>query len=148
MKVSKQDGVWAIIHCPAIGSFLFGKRSAQVKKPGLWNLFGGTIDAGETPRSALLRELTEETGFELAKSDLVRVRGASDVDLQGPSKVEVPRQLHYFFLRLDREVEPKLNYEHSDSRWFMKNKLPRDVNRPTAIALNIGLIEKVLRVCE
>ena len=30
MKVNKQAGVWAVIHCNATGAFLFGKRSSLV----------------------------------------------------------------------------------------------------------------------
>lgn len=35
-----------------------------------WSFPGGVVDAGETPRTAALRELTEETGLSLLPSDL------------------------------------------------------------------------------
>ncbi len=148
MKVNKQAGAWAIIHCPSTGTFLFGKRSAVVNKPGMWNFFGGHVDPGETPQDALLRELAEEAGFDLARRDLIRVGGVSDGEIQGFGYVEALRQLHYFLLITEREIEPKLNEEHSEFRWFKPDKLPRNVNRPTAIALNIGLIEKALQAKE
>ena len=145
MKVNKQAGAWAIIHCPSAGTFLFGKRSAVVNKPGMWNFFGGHVDPGETPQDALLRELAEEAGLDLAHRDLIRVGGVSDGEPQGFGYVEALRQLHYFLLLTEREIEPTLNEEHSEFRWFKPDKLPRNVNRPTAIALNIGLIEKALQ---
>lgn len=39
-------------------------------KPG-WNLVGGHVDAGETPRAACRREIREETGLDLAVGDLL-----------------------------------------------------------------------------
>lgn len=148
MKVNQQAGVWAIIYCSSTGNFLFGKRSALVNKPGLWNFFGGHIDPGETPRAALLRELAEEAGIELTGSDLVRVGGVSDAEIQGLGYVEALRELHYFLLLTDNEIAPRLNHEHSEFRWFKPDKLPRAVNRPTAIALNIGLIQKAQQTTE
>ncbi|MFA5082794.1 MAG: NUDIX domain-containing protein, partial [Hydrogenophilaceae bacterium] len=103
-------------------------------------------DPGETPREALLRELSEEAGFEVASHELLNIGGASSAEIQTLGYVEALRELHYFLLLTDREIEPRLNQEHSEFRWFKAAKLPRSVNRPTAIALNIGLIQKALLV--
>jgi 8-oxo-dGTP diphosphatase len=144
MKFNSQAGTWAIIHCPSTGNFLFGRRSPLVNKPGLWNFFGGHIDAGEDPRGALMRELREETGFEVEGRDLVYFGGASGAGIQEIGYVEALRELHYFLLLTESEIEPRLNEEHSEFRWCKPAKLPRNVNRPTAIAINIGLIQKAL----
>lgn len=45
-------------------------------RPDDWNLPGGKIDPGEAPRSAVLRELLEETG--IIGRGLVRCHQASD----------------------------------------------------------------------
>jgi RimJ/RimL family protein N-acetyltransferase len=37
--------------------------------PGIWDVVGGHLEAGETPEQALSRELTEETGWTLARID-------------------------------------------------------------------------------
>lgn len=145
-RYNAQAGVWAVIYCRASGSFLFGKRSPLVNKPGLWNLFGGHIDAGETPQAALVRELAEETGLKVAEADLTGFGGVSGADIREIGRVDALRELHYFLLVTDSEVKPTLNPEHSSYRWFKPDKLPRSVNRPTAIALNIGLIQKALLV--
>lgn len=42
---------------------LLGRRSAdRAWLPGAWDIFGGHIEAGETPAEALRRELVEELG--------------------------------------------------------------------------------------
>lgn len=148
MNFNNKAGAWAIIHCPSSGTFLLGKRSASVNKPDLWNFFGGHIDPGENPREALRRELAEEVGAELAEGDLIGFGGIGGAEIRDLGYVEALRELHYFLLLTEREIEPRLNEEHSEYRWFHPDKLPHKVNRPTAIALNIGLIQKALQVAE
>lgn len=148
MNFNNKAGVWAIIHCPSTGAFLFGKRSETVNKPGLWNFFGGHIDPNEDPRTALLRELSEEAGFEVAGGDLLSFGGVNGAEIRDIGYVEALRELHYFLLVTDREIAPTLNHEHSEFRWFAPDKLPHKLNRPTAIAINIGLIQKAIQVTE
>jgi 8-oxo-dGTP diphosphatase len=35
--------------------------------PGLWGFFGGHMEAGETPESAVVREIAEEIGYDLTQ---------------------------------------------------------------------------------
>ncbi|MBV8464841.1 MAG: NUDIX hydrolase [Burkholderiales bacterium] len=147
MAINKQPGAWALIFCSQTGTFLLGKRSPAVKKPGVWNLFGGRIDERESPMAALLRELHEETGFGIS--------AAGAVDYGGPSAIPVPlgfvdglRQLHYYLLIVDREAVPSLNAEHTEYAWFAPAAMPPDLNRPTRIAINIGLIQKALHIAQ
>jgi len=39
--------------------------------PGVWGLFGGSVDDGEKPIDALKRELLEEIGFEINSAKLL-----------------------------------------------------------------------------
>jgi 8-oxo-dGTP diphosphatase len=142
--MNTQAGAWAVIHCPETRNFLLGRRSEQVNKPNLWNLFGGHIGSNEQPVEALARELAEETGLRLASRDLIRLGGVEGAEVHEIGYVNALRELHYFLLLTRSEIEPVLNYEHSEFRWFSADKLPGNVNRPTAIALSIGLVQKVL----
>ncbi len=51
------------------GNVLLGmkKRGFGV---GKWNGFGGKVEAGEDPKSAIIRELKEEAGVDVAPDDL------------------------------------------------------------------------------
>jgi 8-oxo-dGTP diphosphatase len=58
----------AIAILPYEGKFLMQLRDniPTILYPGLWGLFGGHIEVGETPEIAVVREVIEEIGFEIA----------------------------------------------------------------------------------
>ena len=144
MSNPKPRGAWAIIYCPAQRSLLFGKRSMTVNSPGLWNLFGGRLEPGESPRAGLLRELREEAGLSPPRNRLIHCGRITGADI-GSKKYTGPlRELDFFLVIAGYEVELTLNHEHSEHRWFNQSKLPRNVNPPTAVAIQIGLIQKAL----
>ena len=57
----------AIAILPCDGKFLMQLRDniPTILYPGLWGLFGGHIEAGETPEVAVEREILEEIGFQI-----------------------------------------------------------------------------------
>jgi 8-oxo-dGTP pyrophosphatase MutT (NUDIX family) len=128
-----------IIYCPFAKTFLMGRRAWHMHKPGLWNFFGGHVDEHESAEEGVLRELREETGILLAETDIIRLGQSEMSDIGYVSGL---RDLHYFLMFTDSEIEPTLNHEHSEFRWFTRSSIPHHVNRPTAIALTIGLAHK------
>jgi len=56
---------------------LIAKRPAGRPLAGLWEFPGGKVEAGERPEDALIRELREELGIEIAPSDLSPLTFAS-----------------------------------------------------------------------
>ena len=61
----KQVHVAAAVLTREDGSYLLGQRGDDTFYPGYWEFPGGKVEAGETPREALVRELREELGIEV-----------------------------------------------------------------------------------
>jgi 8-oxo-dGTP diphosphatase len=59
------------------GKVLLAKRPPGRRLAGLWEFPGGKVDPGEDPETALIRELMEELGIEIARADLVPLTFAS-----------------------------------------------------------------------
>ncbi|WP_281826447.1 RNA pyrophosphohydrolase [Jannaschia rubra] len=75
----------------------------RLDRPGAWQMPQGGIDAGETPRDAALRELTEETGLSPGSVTL---------------RAELPEPLRY---DLPADLAGKLwkgRYRGQEQHWF------------------------------
>lgn len=72
---------------------LMQKRRFQRVHGGLWEFPGGKLEPGESPESALIREIVEELGVKLDPAALVPVSFASD-----PALPPAPRQPHVILL--------------------------------------------------
>ncbi len=69
--------VVAVALIDADGRVLLAQRPEGKPMAGLWEFPGGKIDAGETPEGALIRELAEELGIDVAASCLAPFAFAS-----------------------------------------------------------------------
>ena len=60
------------------GEILLQKRPAGKQMAGLWEFPGGKVESGESPESALVRELHEELGIEVSATNLRPITFASE----------------------------------------------------------------------
>src|ERR1700689_5375861 len=81
MAATGADPAPVTVVCVALidadGRVLLAQGPAGKPMAGLWEFPGGKLDAGETPEAALIRELTEELGIDVAASDLAPFSFAS-----------------------------------------------------------------------
>jgi mutator protein MutT len=101
----------AICFIKAGDKVLFLKRQMNKPEGGTWGVPGGKIDQGETPRQAVLREVSEETGL-----DLEEVSSLGTVYLHGSKDVV----LHIFEAKpapfpLQVKLSPS---EHQEYKWI------------------------------
>jgi 8-oxo-dGTP diphosphatase len=61
-----------------VGEILLQRRPGGKQMAGLWEFPGGKVDVGESPESALVRELEEELGVEVLIKNLTPVTFASE----------------------------------------------------------------------
>lgn len=97
-----------------------------------YGLPGGRIDQGEDHQQAVIREIREEIGVDLAKID-----GA----VQALKHLGPVGNSHIYLLEIDDEFEPTLgDGEHSDYGWALPDELPDNMhpNAAKAIAQHCG----------
>ena len=71
--------VSAVALIDADGRVLISKRPEGKTMAGLWEFPGGKVEEKETPEDALIRELKEELGLDIAESCLAALSFASHV---------------------------------------------------------------------
>jgi|SRR5215469_5478826 len=69
--------VAAVVLVDSDGRVLLAQRPEGKAMAGLWEFPGGKVDPGETPENALIRELREELGIDVAASCLAPFTFAS-----------------------------------------------------------------------
>jgi 8-oxo-dGTP diphosphatase len=79
-----------------------------------WNLPGGGVEQGELPTEAVLREVKEETGLEVAIERLLGVYG----------KADKPNEIVFSFFCRVTGGELVLTDESDDTRYFASRAYP------------------------
>ncbi len=74
------------------GKLLMTRRAPQKSFPGTWENSGGAVQAGETSRQAIARELFEETGIRAREEEFELIESGRD------------RNIHYDYYCLKRDV--------------------------------------------
>jgi ADP-ribose pyrophosphatase YjhB (NUDIX family) len=89
---------------------LLCRNSVHSPHPGQWNLPGGGIDFGESPRDALVREVTEETGLLAAPGELLTVHDTTFAGTAPSGRHEEFQGIHLVFAAtVPAGAEPRLD---------------------------------------
>lgn len=108
--------------------------------PFIWTFFGGGMDEGESPIEAAVRELKEELGLKVRKSDLKHL-----ATLTGPrpSNRNEMRELH--FVRLTRKVKwPKVVLEGAGCAFFRRTAIPHLPQQCMGPSIRLALDNEVI----
>ena len=119
----------------ADGSILISRRHAAAHQGGLWELPGGKVEPGETPWSALVREVREEVG----------IRVCSGLPLIGfsyeyPAEGEFPaRRLHMRVWSVRNYLEPLSGVDGERYNWVPPERLAEHPFPPANLPINTAL---------
>lgn len=117
------------------GRCLVARRSASMSAPGCWEFPGGKVEDGELPREALVREIREELGVEIAAGDWIGRGGEAQND-----RVIV---LDVYAAEL-RSGEPH-PHEHDACEWLAPAELRRLGWAPPDVPIVEQVIERLAR---
>jgi len=105
-------GVGAIIACN--GKILLVKRRGEPGK-GRWSIPGGIVELGETVEEAVIREVKEETGLDVAEPELIDVVDNIVQDEEG--RVKWHFVISTFFVKV-RGGELRASDDAEEIRWI------------------------------
>jgi 8-oxo-dGTP pyrophosphatase MutT (NUDIX family) len=98
---------------------------------GAWGLPGGWLEAHEDPQGAIVRELAEELGLRVERSEVALLHIESRASR---NHLEV-----FFRVPVADSFAVPPNFEFTDWRWFRAGELPTDM-----LPLHRGLVERWL----
>ena len=120
------------------GKLLLGLRPSEKKREReIWEFPGGSVEAGENPEQTMVRELKEELGIEVLKSNLALCLC--------DHKKKYSRLIVFFYVtRWKGEIQKSC---HEDLRWFsyeecLEKKVP-NIN-PTLFHTILSAVSKKL----
>ena len=99
-------------------TYLFLRRRDGRYLGGLWDIPGGTVEPGETPADAAVRECWEEAGLRTTVGH--EVTHFENADTNGRDLTF--HTITYRLLLPDLEPEVHLSEEHDDFRWLTRTK--------------------------
>ena len=91
-----------------------GEHKENPEKSFKLDLPGGLVDPGETEHEAVIREINEETGIIVNKTQLTMVYSGTQFVVEEHKSVTK----HLFIVKLDGNPNVKLSWEHSEFEWI------------------------------
>ena len=95
------------------------------KKVSFWQPITGGIESGESPEEACLREIKEETGMLLSRSNLT---GLGDFTVKIDENLSIHKNL---FLALTEQKEIQISDEHVGAQWVALDKVSSQLYWPS-----------------
>ena len=98
------------------GKYMLARRGPGQSGAGEWEFPGGKIEAGETQKHALVREIKEELNFDLEENALVLI---------GENTHHYPnRSIQIFLWGCEINFEPQFQLtDHDETAWFTPEKI-------------------------
>ena len=121
--LTDKNGVGALILSINTGRVLLNLRASHKSHPACWSIWGGMMEEGETPKDALLRELSEEMG---GQPSIIRLQ-PFDVYQSGDGHF---KYFSFICLVLD-EFTPILNNESAGYCWLDLGVWPKPMHQGT-----------------
>ncbi len=115
MKKTKIHVVPCVVIFNREGKVLLLKRARSKRNGGRWEVPGGSLRYGESPRRGALRELREETGFKLTPLDLKPVDTFGVIYPEMRVEFIIPLYTAVIDNGMDPVIRPE---EHDDWGWF------------------------------
>lgn len=95
------------------------------EKVSFWQPITGGIESGESPEEACLREIKEETGLLLSRSNLT---GLGDFTVKIDENLSIHKNL---FLVLAEQKEIQISDEHVGAQWVALEKVSSQLYWPS-----------------
>lgn len=100
------------------GRILLQDREGISKHGEAWGYFGGSIDEGETPENAVIRELFEELEFEIKNPEFLGTYEGKAALLKNPDKEILVVQNVFFKEITEKNFLNMVLHEGADMKWF------------------------------
>lgn len=113
------SGAGILVMCPTSRRILLALRTPNTEWEGnTWCTLGGMMQNAETPLDGALRECLEES--EIKPDEMIRE--SFFVDQKKPN---TGFKFYNFIGKMNEEIKPTINDEHTDYNWYRLNELPR-----------------------
>lgn len=119
METSSIESCGALIYCRSSHRYLFLLRSTS-KHRNSWGLVGGKLDPNERVIDALIREIKEEIGVDLASNKIRPIEKFTSENEKF--------SYHTFVIVVNDEFIPTLNHEHSGYCWVPLENYPKPLH--------------------